>query len=333
MTLACQVGTETNARIARPRRGGQRQFAAAFTLVELLVVIGIIALLIGILLPALNRARESARQAKCLNNMRQIAVATVMFASENKGLMPARGGSSVLRRNESGNFVSVAATDTGNLQSTWDWIAWQRKIDPVSGANSTGADQNITYSGLTRNLGFKWIASPDDAQGILNVHKINPTMESLYRCPSDSYEVRWNSNDSSTGAYNYSYAINVYYAYPIEAGGARVDGSFSGKISSIKNASQKIMFVCQDDKTIDDGAYKPDPAKWDLTGKDTYTDLVASRHESRSKKATNKFNENEKKEEARGNVSFCDGHAEFFSRKDAMRAKYTGSPTKDPDNF
>jgi prepilin-type N-terminal cleavage/methylation domain-containing protein/prepilin-type processing-associated H-X9-DG protein len=57
----------------------------AFTLVELLVVIGIIAVLIGLLVPALSRARAQARAADCLSNMRNLQVAQWMYVNDNKG--------------------------------------------------------------------------------------------------------------------------------------------------------------------------------------------------------------------------------------------------------
>lgn len=65
-----------------------RHSSRAFTLVELLVVIGIIALLIAILLPALTKARESAQKTACLSNLRQLGTCMQMYASEYKDFIP-----------------------------------------------------------------------------------------------------------------------------------------------------------------------------------------------------------------------------------------------------
>ena len=86
------------------RHVGHRR--SGFTLVELLVVIGIIALLISILLPALNKAREDAKRVRCLSNQRQLTMAYIMYAQDNKG--------------------HIAGANTGTFTGNpnfYDWVA------------------------------------------------------------------------------------------------------------------------------------------------------------------------------------------------------------------
>ncbi len=67
-----------------PRQAGRQ----AFTLIELLVVVAIISLLVSILLPSLNRAKELARATKCLANLRSIGLALAMYQLDNDGRLP-----------------------------------------------------------------------------------------------------------------------------------------------------------------------------------------------------------------------------------------------------
>src|SRR4051812_35316630 len=73
------------------RPAASARTCAAFTLVELLVVIGIIAILIGFLLPTLRRAREAAVQTACQSNLHQIAILFQIYTNEGKAWVPHPG--------------------------------------------------------------------------------------------------------------------------------------------------------------------------------------------------------------------------------------------------
>ena len=120
-------------RASRTRVSG---FTPGFTLVELLVVIGIIAVLIGILLPALSRARERGNQLKCMANLKQIGLAMMIYANDNKGMLPF------------GALFNGSPVYTGTGSFTWqgDSADWTTLLASVLNRKGSGynVDQQMT---------------------------------------------------------------------------------------------------------------------------------------------------------------------------------------------
>src|SRR5258706_4116785 len=90
-----------------------------FTLVELLVVIGIIALLIAMLLPTLSKARENAIRAKCASNIRQWGQGLHMYANDNKGYFPYNGEPKLPNCPVGGAHLSWNSTIVQNFWATY----------------------------------------------------------------------------------------------------------------------------------------------------------------------------------------------------------------------
>jgi prepilin-type N-terminal cleavage/methylation domain-containing protein/prepilin-type processing-associated H-X9-DG protein len=176
----------------------------AFTLVELLVVIGIIAVLIGILLPALGRARKASRTVVCLSNLRQMGNAWTMYLTTSKGRLP----ESVWHQQPNG--ISGAAWDEFIWHGFWFGILGDFRVnsgqmlcpeaqDPIS--FNLGAGGGIIGAGTARNA---WSGQHQTARPVgifitnTNVNNTPDASKLGYRVGSYGFNgnVNWNRTKS-----------------------------------------------------------------------------------------------------------------------------------------
>ncbi len=153
------AGLERNSGCAARNEG------SGFTLVELLVVIGVIAVLIAMLLPALNRARQAAQVITCASNLRQIGLAAANYAAEWKGWNP---------------MVPAIIKDT-TLASLNHYELTRNRI-PRSGFTTR----------LSKYMGVRGKGADDYAEAI---GMVDPTrLSAVWRCPSATYSPQINTS-------------------------------------------------------------------------------------------------------------------------------------------
>lgn len=109
----------------------RRDNGKGFTLVELLVVIGIMAILIALLLPALNKARAHAQKVACASNMRQLGLAMLNYVAEQKGWLPPGGG-------RADGFWNSAGSPNPDYGATYNsWLHFMIEARVIKGVNTT----------------------------------------------------------------------------------------------------------------------------------------------------------------------------------------------------
>jgi prepilin-type N-terminal cleavage/methylation domain-containing protein/prepilin-type processing-associated H-X9-DG protein len=202
-----------------------------FTLVELLVVIGVIAILIAMLLPALNKARESARTVSCMSNHKQLITAMVMYANDNRGM---------LARPQT-NFSSITVDD-GGVRSP-QAIQWFSKVFVGKYFSNSrimnGSSSAIIYCpslDVGSMLSRPWFDSVTNRNGIglnniwnckLWPDKQGPTRYSLIRSPARfvlTADVAYNTYHQ--GHFSWEYLTRQVNNIPTEANGTGRLGSY-----------------------------------------------------------------------------------------------------------
>ena len=181
--------------------------SAGFTLIELLVVIAIIAILIGLLIPAVQKVREAAARASCENNLKQIGLAMHMYNDQNQTL-------------PTGWVTSYPA---GAIAPSPGW-SWSLLILP-------NLEQGNLYSSIAPDVTTP--GAPPTANALLQ------TKVKIYRCPSDS------SPDINTSFQSYgmsSYVINREVVGPGRTDGSNVPNALSVQaLSGLDGASNTIL--------------------------------------------------------------------------------------------
>jgi prepilin-type processing-associated H-X9-DG protein/prepilin-type N-terminal cleavage/methylation domain-containing protein len=297
---------------------------AGFTLVELLIVIGIIAILMGILLPSLNRARASAQLAQCQNNLRQWGIGFQMYVDQSGGALPLRVpdgtkaeyfGPSLanpipgypLGINDMSIYFNAVPANVGNRSY------YQMLLD-----NKNGRDP---LPGPGTNSIFLCPSAPQPGGSQNAIDVVDPKNQGFYNnlWATDSTGTLMSATTPAQFDSNFSYCYNKNLMNPPAASAADPSPPLivSARMSHLRPASSVVMMG---EKIAFPGEYLDSSVQtWNQSvGKPLAEKITSQGYAGQISTLKVNFLNFAARHNGGGNLLFADGHVEFYRWTDVQ---------------
>lgn len=167
-----------------------------FTLVELLVVIGIIAILIAILLPTLGRVQRQAKQTQCMSNLRQLMAAATVYQANNKGAFP---------------YQRATSGGTADEQFIHGFVTQANPLRIPAGRTSPPTSWVLHLARIMVGPSGEKSATPGSTETVVAL----TTLKNVFECPINRRDANSSSTFAPTDAFSTSYVANgVLTSFP-----------------------------------------------------------------------------------------------------------------------